>query len=74
MFYRVMSSVLLLTVLFVNYTSSGSIGDLSVLFPFDIMPPGLSFAVAWGLIYLGLIIFHVFSFAGSKRELSVHSW
>jgi len=51
-----LSTLFLLIVLFINYTLGQQLWNLDQIFPFAIMPPGITFAIAWSTIYLWLIL------------------
>jgi hypothetical protein len=45
-YYLIFSTIFLLAVYIVNATYGQSLGDLSVIFPFAIIPPGVVFGIA----------------------------
>jgi len=50
------ASLSLLIVLIINYTLWRELWNLDEIFPFLIMPPGITFAIAWSTIYWWLIL------------------
>jgi len=47
-----LSTILLILVYVFNYIGTTGQENLSGIFPFPYMPPGWTFGVAWGTIYL----------------------
>lgn len=71
---KILSTLLLIGIYILAYLSSATdylginMTDLNAIFPFQIMPPGIFFMIAWTSIYVLLGIFTFFTF--KKQEYS----
>ncbi len=79
------SSILLILVYIFNYLSTSwtigeSMTNLAQIFPFPYMPPGWTFGLAWGSIYLALLAYLVYiwtrewSASPLVKEISPRFW
>lgn len=71
---KIINTALLIVVYYLAYLSSATdtlglqMKDLNAIFPFDVMPPGISFMIAWSLIYVLLGIFTIWLWKKSLDE------